>query len=59
MASFTIVELTGGAAAVEDQFGSFRQAIEELLAGVSAADRRTVERVLSGLAAKIHQGDVD
>jgi DNA-binding MarR family transcriptional regulator len=53
----TIVELTGGAAAVEEQIGSFRQAIDELLAGLSHSERRVLARVLPELETRIHQGD--
>jgi DNA-binding MarR family transcriptional regulator len=50
----TIVEITGGAAEVEQQFRSFRDAIEQLLSQLSIEDRRTLERVLPELAARIH-----
>jgi DNA-binding MarR family transcriptional regulator len=50
----TIVEITGGAAEVEQQFRSFREAIERLLSDLSGADRRMLERVLPELAARIH-----
>jgi DNA-binding MarR family transcriptional regulator len=53
----TLVELTGGAAAVEEQFGSFRKAIDGLLAGLSDRERRTLARVLPQLEARIHDGD--
>ena len=53
----TIVELTGGASAVEAQIGSFRQAIDDLLAGLSDAERRTLARVLPELEARIHEDE--
>jgi DNA-binding MarR family transcriptional regulator len=49
----TMVEITGGATEVEQQFRSFRAAIEGLLGGLSEADRRTLERVLPALVARI------
>ena len=48
----TMVEITGGAAAVEDQFGSFRRAIDDLLDGLPEQDRRTLARVLPALEAR-------
>jgi DNA-binding MarR family transcriptional regulator len=51
----TLVEITGGAAAVEDQFASFHEAIDDLLADLSDADRRTLTRVLPRLEARIHE----
>lgn len=53
----TIIELTGGEAAVEEQIGSFRHAIDELLSGLSDKDLRTLGRVLPQLEARIHRGD--
>jgi hypothetical protein len=52
-----MVEITGGAAEVEEQFRSFRDAIDGLLGGLSVEDRRTLERVLPALAARIHEVD--
>jgi DNA-binding MarR family transcriptional regulator len=51
----TMVEITGGAAQVEEQFRSFREAIDRLLAGLSGADRQTLARVLTTLEGRIHQ----
>jgi DNA-binding MarR family transcriptional regulator len=51
----TMVELTGGAAAVEEQVDSFRHAIDALLDGSSAADLRTLARVLSALEDRMRE----
>jgi DNA-binding MarR family transcriptional regulator len=53
----TMVELTGGATAVEEQIGSFRRAIDTLLGGLSEADMQMLARVLPALQARIHQAD--
>ena len=49
----TMIEITGGAAEVEEQVGSLRQAIDGLLGAVSEADRETLARVLATLEGKI------
>jgi hypothetical protein len=40
---------------VEDQVASFHEAIDDLLADLSDADRRTLTRVLPRLEARIHE----
>jgi DNA-binding MarR family transcriptional regulator len=50
----TMVEITGGAEAVEGQFASFHEAIDELLSTLTDWDRRTLARVLPMLEARIH-----
>lgn len=50
----TMVELTGGAMAVEAQVGSFRRAIGDLFSGLPKADLRTLARVMALLEARIH-----
>jgi DNA-binding MarR family transcriptional regulator len=53
----TMIEITGGAAEVEEQVGSLRQAIDGLLGTVSEKDRQTLARVLATLEDKIHTGE--
>jgi DNA-binding MarR family transcriptional regulator len=55
----TMIEITGGAAEVEEQVGSLRQAIDGLLGTVSEDDRETLARVLTTLEGEIHVGDRD
>jgi DNA-binding MarR family transcriptional regulator len=50
----TMIEITGGAAEVEEQVGSLRQAIDGLLGSVSQNDRETLARVLATLEGEIH-----
>jgi len=49
----TMIELTGGAATVKEQFDSFQAAVTGLFADLGEADRRTLVRLLSALEAKI------
>ena len=55
----TMVEITGGAAAVDEQFTSFRHAIDGLLAGLSESDLRVLERVLPLIEDRIDRSDPD
>jgi DNA-binding MarR family transcriptional regulator len=50
----TMIEITGGAAEVDEQVRSLRQAIDGLLKAVSARDRETLGRVLATLEGEIH-----
>lgn len=52
----TMIEITGGAAEVEEQFGALRQAIDALLSTVSEEDRRMLARVLPALGRSIQTG---
>jgi len=49
----TMIELTGGATTVQEQFDSFQAALAGLFAGLSETDRRTLVRLFSTLEAKI------
>src|SRR5258705_10001795 len=49
----TMIELTEGAATIEEQFESFQAAIERLFTDLDETDRRTLVRVFSALEAKI------
>ena len=49
----TIVEITGGSATVQQQFGTFQTVVDELFGGLDDADRRTLMRVFGELEAKI------
>jgi DNA-binding MarR family transcriptional regulator len=49
----TMVELTGGAASVEERFGSFQRTLRELFDELPEADRRALARVLPRLQARI------
>jgi len=48
-----MIELTEGAATIEEQFESFQAAIEGLFTDLDETDRRTLVRVFSALEAKI------
>lgn len=52
----TMIELTGGAATVEKQFAAFQTAVTRLFADLSAAERRTLVRVLMALEARMIEG---
>jgi len=49
----TMIELTGGAKTVEQQFGAFQRAIVDLFEDLSGGDRATLQRVLASLQARI------
>jgi DNA-binding MarR family transcriptional regulator len=49
----TMIELTGGATTVQEQFDSFQAALAGLFADLSEADRRALVRLLTRLEARI------
>ena len=51
----TMIELTGGAATVQERFDLFQAAVTGLFADLSDPDRRTLVRLLSALEAKISE----
>ena len=54
----TMIEITGGSATVEQQFGALREAIDGLLTDVSESDREVLARVLPALEARIHSSGI-
>jgi DNA-binding MarR family transcriptional regulator len=53
----TMIELTGGASTVEQQFAAFQAAMQGLFGDLTEPDRRTLVRILSGLEQRIEASE--